>query len=129
MTGEWDDAYDIWLDSDPNAGHSNNSAGDHLELMIWLDHTPAAQPIPPQVASEVKIGANTFDIWHGGDNTASYVLSPPSDTISVDLYDVIKDAIARGYAQPSWYVTDVEFGFEIWNGGAGLGCANFTVNT
>jgi len=48
--------------------------------------------------------------------------------ISVDLYDVIKDAIARGYAQPSWYVTDIEFGFEIWNRGAGLGCSSFTVN-
>jgi len=44
VTGEWDNAYDIWLDADPNADHSDNSAGDHLELMIWLDDTlaPAA---------------------------------------------------------------------------------------
>jgi len=129
VSGEWDNAYDIWLDADPNAGHSDDSAGDHLELMIWLDHTPAAQPIPPQVASGVKLGPNTFDIWHGGNNTASYVLSTPSDTITVDLYDVIKDAIVRGYTQTNWYVTDVEFGFEIWNGGTGLRCSSFAVKT
>jgi hypothetical protein len=31
----------------------------------------------------------------------------------------LADAIARGYLSRSWYLIDVEAGFEVWNGGAG----------
>ena len=128
VTGDWDNSYDIWFNSAQGAGQTNNSAGNHLEMMIWLNHTAGADPIGTVVANNVTIGGNTYNVWYGGDNTVSYVLSQPSTTISTDLYPMIRDAESRGYMQSSWYLLDVEFGFEIWNGGAGLGCSSFAVN-
>lgn len=109
VAGQWDNAYDIWFNSDQNAGHTDNAAGDHLEMMVWLDQA-GVTPIPPMVASSVKIGSNTFDVWHGGDNTVSYVLTQPSGSISFDLHDLIADAERRGYLQSSWWLLDVEMG-------------------
>ena len=33
-----------------------------------------------------------------------------------------------GYIQKSWYLIDVEAGFELWQGGAGLATNSFTLN-
>jgi hypothetical protein len=130
VTGDWDNAYDIWFNASRTAGQTNNQAAPDLEMMVWLNHTPGAEPIGSKLASGVAIGGNTYDIWYNnnGGNTVSYVLSSPSTTISTDLYPLMQNAISRGYMPNSWYLLDVEFGFEIWNGGAGLGCTNFTVN-
>lgn len=129
VTGDWDNAYDIWFNADKTAGQTNNQGGTHLEMMVWLNHTAGAQPRHPLVASNVPIGGNTYNIWYDPTGpTASYVLSTPSNTISFDMYPLIQDAITRGYMQPSWYLLDVEFGFEIWNGGINLSCSNFAVN-
>jgi len=125
--GNWDNAYDIWFNASRSAGQTKNSAGAHLEMMIWLDHTPAAVPIGSLRASNVQLAGNTYDVWYGGNNTLSYVLRRPSSGISTDLYPLIKDAVQRGFLQPSWWLLDVEMGFEIWNGGAGLGCSSFAV--
>ncbi|MFI5270828.1 MAG: hypothetical protein ACHQT9_02170 [Candidatus Saccharimonadales bacterium] len=132
VIGDWDNSYDIWFNADPNADTKpgGNQGGTHLEMMVWLNHTAGAQPIGSKIASSVPIGGNTYDIWYNGNggNTISYVLSTPSTTISTDLLPLMQDSLSRGYMQKSWYLLDVEFGFEIWNGGAGLSCSNFTVN-
>ena len=36
------------------------------------------------------------------------------------------DAIGRGYLSSSWYLIDVEAGFEPWSGGAGLESTAFS---
>ncbi|HEY2128998.1 MAG TPA: cellulose binding domain-containing protein [Streptosporangiaceae bacterium] len=36
--------------------------------------------------------------------------------------------MSRGYTKPSWYLIDVEAGFELWQGGAGLATNSFSVN-
>jgi hypothetical protein len=130
VSGDWDNSYDIWFNASSTAGQTNNQAAPELEMMIWLNHTSGADPIGHQVASNVAIGGNTYNIWYNdsGGNTVSYVLSNPSTTISTDLYPMIQNSISRGYMPSSYYLLDVEFGFEIWNGGSGLGCSNFTVN-
>jgi hypothetical protein len=130
VSGAWDNSYDIWFNASSTAGQTNNQAAPKLEMMIWLNHTPNVDPIGKVVASNVSIGGNIYNIWYNSDNgnTVSYVLSTPSNTISTDLNPMIENAISRGYMPESWYLLDVEFGFEIWNGGSGLGCSNFTVN-
>jgi hypothetical protein len=132
VSGAWDNSYNIWFNASSTAGQTNNQAAPELEMMIWLNHTctAGADPIGQQVASNVEIGGNTYNVWYNSNNgnTVSYVLSDPSTTISTDLYPMIQNAISRAYMPNSWYLLDVEFGFEIWNGGSGLGCSNFTVN-
>ena len=36
--------------------------------------------------------------------------------------------VTRGYTKSSWYLIDVEAGFELWQGGAGLETNSFSVN-
>ncbi|MCW2929205.1 MAG: glycoside hydrolase, family 6, partial [Actinomycetia bacterium] len=40
----------------------------------------------------------------------------------------VADAVRRGYISSSWYLIDVEAGFELWQGGAGLATNSFSVN-
>ncbi len=35
---------------------------------------------------------------------------------------------ARGYIQKAWYLIDVEAGFELWQGGAGVATDSFAVS-
>ena len=54
-----------------------------------------------------------------------------SGTTSVSNLDVgtlTQDMVSRGYTQSSWYLIDVEAGFELWQGGAGLATNSFSVN-
>jgi hypothetical protein len=44
------------------------------------------------------------------------------------LRPLIADAVRRGYIKPSWYLVDVEAGFEIWRQGAGLATRSFSVH-
>jgi cellulose 1,4-beta-cellobiosidase len=40
----------------------------------------------------------------------------------------VADAVKRGYISNSWYLIDVEAGFELWQGGAGLATKSFSVH-
>jgi hypothetical protein len=47
---------------------------------------------------------------------------------NLDLHPLIADAVRRGYIRKSWYLIDVEAGFELWQGGAGLATRTFAVH-
>jgi cellulose 1,4-beta-cellobiosidase len=46
----------------------------------------------------------------------------------LDIGKFVADAMSRGWIQKSWYLIDVEAGFELWQGGAGLATNSFAVN-
>ena len=55
----------------------------------------------------------------------------PAAATSVSGLDVgalAQDAVSRGYLSSSCYLIDVEAGFELWRGGAGLATGSFSVN-
>jgi Glycosyl hydrolase family 12/Transposase len=126
----WDASYDVWF----NASSSGNQSGDNasnLELMIWLNYSAGAIPTGVQVATGVSIAGLTWNVWYGtGGNgpCVSYVVSPTGSSITnLDLGLLAGDALARGYLSASWYLIDVEAGFELWSGGAGLKSKAFSV--
>jgi cellulose 1,4-beta-cellobiosidase len=45
----------------------------------------------------------------------------------MDLAPIARDAVSRGYLSNSCYLIDVEAGFELWQGGAGLATNSFSV--
>ena len=45
----------------------------------------------------------------------------------LDIGQFAADALRRGYLRKSWYLIDVEAGFELWQGGAGLATHSFAV--
>ena len=54
--------------------------------------------------------------------------TPTTSVSGLDLAPLVQDAISRGYIQPSWWLIDIEAGFELWQGGAGLATNSFSVN-
>jgi hypothetical protein len=47
---------------------------------------------------------------------------------NLDLLPFVNDAVSRGSLDPSWWLIDVEFGFEIWMGGQGLAVSDFSAS-
>jgi hypothetical protein len=119
-------AYDIWFDQTPNSSQPNGT-----ELMIWLNHRGHIQPYGSPVARNVSIGGRGYNVWFGRQawNTVSYTMTSGTTSVSVmGLRPLIADAVRRGYIKPSWYLVDVEAGFEIWRHGAGLATRRFSVH-
>jgi hypothetical protein len=125
-SGTWNAAYDIWMD--PTARTDGQNTG--IEIMIWLNRQGSIQPIGSRVGTANLLGA-TWDVWFGnpGWNVASYVRQTPTTSLSFTVDTFVTDAINRGYAQRSWYLTSVQAGFEPWIGGAGLTVNSFTYST
>jgi cellulose 1,4-beta-cellobiosidase len=73
----------------------------------------------------------SYNVWFGnqGWNTISYTMASGTTSVSgLDIGQIAADAVSRGYIQKSWYLIDVEAGFELWQGGAGLATNSFAVN-
>jgi cellulose 1,4-beta-cellobiosidase len=124
---DYDVAYDIWFNQTSTTSGQPNGA----ELMIWLNHNGPVQPFGSQVAPAVSIGGRGYNVWFGnqGWNTISYTMTTPTSSVSnLDLAPLVADAISRGYIRSSWYLIDIEAGFELWQGGAGLATNSFAVN-
>jgi cellulose 1,4-beta-cellobiosidase len=125
-SSDYDVAYDIWF----NQTRKTSGQPNGTELMIWLNHNGHVQPFGSKVASNVSIGGGGYDVWFGKQawNTVSYTMTTGTTSVSnLDLQPLIADAVSRGYISPSWYLIDVEAGFELWQGGAGLASKSFSV--
>ena len=121
--GVYDAAYDLWFDPTPRTDGQNTGA----ELMIWLNHTGQVQPVGSRVGS-VNLAGATWDVWFGniGWNVVSYVRTASTTSIAFPIRTFYDDAVGRGYAQRSWYLTSVQAGFEPWVGGVGLAVNDFS---
>ena len=125
--GVWNVSYDIWFNTTPTTG----SAPDASELMIWLNSQGGVQPSGSLVASNVNIDGAAYNVWFSPNSGANYIAyrkTSPATSLSPDLKAFINDAVSRGYIQPSWYLIAVEAGFEIWDGGVGMGTNSFSVS-
>jgi hypothetical protein len=127
VSGTWNISAEAWLSPSTNSTSGYNGGA---ELMMWLDYR-GMQPSGSQVGT-VNIGGATWEVWYSKLqwNYIAYRRSGAS-SFSGDLLDFIKDSISRGYIQSSWYLHDLEAGFEIMSGGAGFTVNNFsfTLNT
>jgi mannan endo-1,4-beta-mannosidase len=47
---------------------------------------------------------------------------------NLNLLPFFSDAVSRGSLESSWWLIDVEYGFEIWTGGQGLVMSGFSVS-
>jgi hypothetical protein len=134
----WDAAYDIWFDHTTNTMTRNNG----LEMMIWLNSTNV-QPIGGQVDTATIAGAS-WQVWYSAGSSPpviSYRRSPTTTSMSLfDIKDFMTDAMRRNASsgtlpipsggQPvlnaAWFLTSVQAGFELWQGGANAAGTSFT---
>lgn len=125
-SNDYNVAYDIWFNQTP----TTSGQPDGAELMIWLNHNGPVHPSGSPVASNLSIGGRSYHVWFGnrGWNTISYTMTTGTASVSnLDLQALVADAVSRGYIRSSWYLIDVEAGFELWQGGAGLATNSFSV--
>jgi Glycosyl hydrolase family 12/Cellulose binding domain len=124
----YDVAYDIWFNQTP----TTTGQPDCAEIMVWLNHDGSVQPFGSQVASDVSLGGHSYNVWEGGHswgNTITYDMTTAATSVSdLDVGTLAQDAVSRGFMSNSCYLIDVEAGFELWQGGAGLATDSFSVN-
>jgi hypothetical protein len=127
-SSDYDVAYDIWFNQTPTTSGQPNCT----ELMVWLNHNGPVQPFGSEVASNVSLGGNTYNIWEGAQSswdTVTYDMTSAATSVSdLDIGTLAQDMVSRGYTSSSCYLIDVEAGFELWQGGAGLETNSFSVN-
>lgn len=124
----YDVTYDIWFNRTP----TTSGQPDCAELMVWLNHEGGVGPIGSQVARSVSIGGRSYNIWQGpqpwGD-TVTYEMTTGMTSVSrLDLGTLAQNAVRHGFLSESCYLIDVEAGFELWRGGAGLATTSFSVS-
>jgi cellulose 1,4-beta-cellobiosidase len=126
-SGAYDVAYDIWFNSTP----ATTGQPDGTEVMVWINSRGGVQPFGSQTGTANIDGMN-WNVWTGQQTSwkiISYVLNPGTTSVSnLDLKALFGDAVSRGSINPSNYLIDVEAGFEIWQGGQGLGTTSFSVS-
>src|SRR5580658_10116388 len=127
-SSDYNVAYDIWFNQTPTTSGQPNGT----ELMIWLNHNGPVQPFGSEVATDVSIGGRSYNVWEGSQgsfDTVSYTMTTGTTSVSgLDLAPLVQDAVSRGYTKTSWYLIDIEAGFELWQGGAGLATNSFSVD-
>jgi cellulose 1,4-beta-cellobiosidase len=123
----YDASYDIWYNQTSTTSGQPNGA----ELMIWLGHNGNVGPAGSMVGT-ATIGGLQYDIYYARQaswNLISYEITSSTASVSnLDVHGVTADAVGRGYIQNSWYLIDVEAGFELWQGGTGLATNSFSVS-
>ncbi|MCW2931181.1 MAG: cellulose-binding, family [Actinomycetia bacterium] len=123
----YDVAYDIWFNQTPTTTGQPNGA----ELMVWINHRGGVEPYGAKVGT-ADINGVSYQVWEGAQpwgDTISYVMNKPTTSVTnLDLGGLAADALQRGYIHTSWDLIDVEAGFELWQGGAGLATNSFSVN-
>ena len=141
-TGNYDVSYDIWFNQTPTVLPAQNNQPNGAEIMIWINHNGTPVPNGSKVAGSVTIAGSAWDVWIGTEGTTTtwnivtYVQNTPTSSVkNLDLAQFFTDAQIRqttGGAQvlnPSWFLIDVEMGFEVWDGGQGLEISNLAVST
>ena len=126
--GAYDVAYDIWFNQTP----TTTGQPDCLELMVWLNHNGRVRPFGSEAAANVRIGGHSYNVWQGPQSswtTVSYAMTSGTTSVrNLDIGQLAQDAIRRGYLPGSCWLIDVEAGFELWQGGAGLATKSFSVS-
>jgi hypothetical protein len=123
-----DAAYDIWFNRTATTSGQPNGT----EIMIWLNRQGVIQPFGKRVAM-TTIDGGQYEVWTGSQSSwkiVSYVASSPvTSVMTLNLLPFFGDAVSRGSLDRSWWLIDVEFGFEVWTGGKGLAMSDFSVST
>jgi Glycosyl hydrolase family 12 len=136
--GYWNAAYDIWFDTRDQITAQDNGA----ELMIWLRTMPGYAPRGQRI---VWVGGHPFWFLHWrAVNTAcqagrcqarswNYVqfrfLSTTHSVRQLRLMPFIRFAIGQRLIGPSWWLTSIHAGYELWSGGRGLATTWFNART
>ena len=103
--------------------------------MIWTAAWGIGRPVYTQVVTidGITWGYDSWDTSRGG-VTWHYVRfwrltgGQRRGSVTLNLLDFFKYAMAQGRLLPSWWMTGTEFGAELSGGGAGFSVHSFSVH-
>lgn len=128
----WDFSFDNWFNQSPV---SVNNATNGLEHMVWMAQSdPSVQPAGSLYQANVNINGQIFDVWFHGpwanasQGTVTFLCQSQVTNLSYDMYYMTQYMIAQGWLPTNWYLINVQAGFELWKGGAGLQLDYFNVS-
>lgn len=136
--GTWNASYDLWF----GKRRMVNGHADGAELMIWLNHHGKCCALAHDYR-RLRIDGREwlFSHWRATDrsvhtkhtgtrwNYIQFRLVHARWKINkLNLKKFIAVSIRRGLIQRSWWLENVEAGFEIWRGGVGLASTKFRVH-
>ena len=101
--GDFEDAYDIWLNGTAGAG------GD--EVMIWTDNhgeTPAGSPV-----TTATFDGQSYTVWKGDNGPVSFVSNANVSAGDVNLLQFFQWLISKGYEPANSKLYQVDYGVEI----------------
>lgn len=125
--GEWSAGYDLWFNRTRRTSGQNTGA----ELMIWLNSRGfGPNQWPVVVVDHQRWHLAHWLTGHAG-KTWSYVqyrrVRSGHSVTNLDVNAFVHSAERAGLIRPTWWLTSVEAGFEIWRGGVGLRTIAFAV--
>ncbi|MBN2340683.1 MAG: hypothetical protein JXX29_00905 [Deltaproteobacteria bacterium] len=134
-SGTYNAAYDVWFNSTENAedevsDQSQLPTGTYL--MVWYHYQGGIQPIDSDSGENVTVAGQSWRIWRGtpGPSGAKHIafVATGKTSLTFDLKDFIDIAVSKGDLNSSHYLSAIQAGFEIWNGGVGLKTNEFWVD-
>jgi hypothetical protein len=110
--GNWDFAYDIWINGIGNVGGST-------ELMIWTEAKGKQADAVKGYSSvaTATLGGTSYDIKKNGNTYIVYNMSTYKNSGTVDLKAIMSDMITRGLIPANSTVDQVDYGVEIVDSG------------
>ena len=123
-SGTYNVAAEAWFSSSSytSPGHAWLASGGG-ELMIWID----SQGMVPAGSHIGDFGF--YQVWFSQmDWQYICYYKTGDDSADIDLLAFINDAMSRGYLNSSWYLHDIEAGFEICSDGEGLMVESFAAS-
>jgi Glycosyl hydrolase family 12 len=123
--GVWDDAFDIFFT--PCSTCQQNGAGGSKEMMIWLAYSVVK---PGHLTGTATIDGISFSVYQSS-HTVWYLAQGGNASVTdMALAPFVTDALHRGaIPSSSWYLMDIEAGFELWSGGQGLAITSLSICT
>jgi hypothetical protein len=101
--GIYEDAYDIWINGIASSGST--------EVMIWNENY---NQVPGgSVVGSVTFGGRTYKVWKNGDNYIAFVANTNFSSGTLNLLEVFKWIIAKGWIPASSTLGQIDYGAEI----------------
>lgn len=122
--GTYNAAYDIWFSTYAQTNGQDNAA----EVMIWLDcrGNCIGQRSPVVMIDGIPFYQDSWITHHNGQSWRYTAFVAVRHRTSVHGLRLNPFFAAAG-VHPNWYLTSIDFGFELANGGRGLAVNSYSL--
>lgn len=126
--GAYNASYDIWFNK--TKAHPLQDNG--TEVMIWIAHPGLYPAVDRYVTIEgIRFGVMEWTArnWRLGVNWhyVAYIAVHQRRSIGLWLNPFFRDAIRNGELSPHWWLTGIDFGFELVHGGLHTDVLNYSL--